>query len=173
MNRKQVKDVPVVRDFMTSPVITVTADMEAHEAIGLLLKHRISGAPVVEMDGMDKRLVGIISEKDFLAILTGGAFYDQEPSKVADFMKTECLTVEPDTDLFTVADIFMKVHYRRLPVVEDGRLVGIVSRRDVLNSSKHLWGSPGDNPPDPGFIPESVKSRLGQQGLPTVEKVNR
>lgn len=163
------QELPATREFMTREVIGVTPEMDIYEAIGLLLEHRISGAPVVVADAGGKRLVGIISEKDCLSILTNGAFYGPSGGPVEQYMSINPKTVSPDTDIFTVAGIFIAKRYRRLPVVQDGFLVGVVSRRDVLDASRRIWGR-GDehDPPDPGYLTEAIKAKLGASGLPRV-----
>jgi len=117
------------RDFMVSKLVTLRPDMEVLEAVSTLLKNRISGAPVVEKDGT---FLGVFSEKCSMhAILD--AFYEQLPShQVRMFMDKDAKTVDPDTHLLTIAQVFLLTPYRRLPVLEDGKLIGQISRRDVL-----------------------------------------
>ena len=161
-----IKKIPVVEDFMTRKVVVVTPDMDIHDAMTLLLTHHISGAPVV--DGTQKRpgkLVGVLSEKDCLTILSNGAFYGEGlavAGTVADFMTRDVVAMSPADDIFKVADVFLKRHFRRMPVVSrDHELLGIVSRRDVLNviQSLHEYRF---TPPDPGYVSERVKARLSQ-----------
>lgn len=124
------------RDFMVTRLVTLSPQTDAFEAIGLLLKHRISGAPVVEEDGT---FLGVFSEKFSMRVLIDAA-YDQLPScEVAAFMNTDFgRTITEQLDLLKIAQIFLDTPYRRLPVLRAGKLVGQISRRDVLRAEHHL-----------------------------------
>jgi len=123
------------RDFMITKLVTLRPEMDVLEAVQLLLKNRISGAPVVEQEGT---YLGVFSEKCSLHVLLDAA-YEQLPSnEVRMFMDTEAYTIRPDTQLLSIAQVFLLTPYRRLPVLEEGRLVGQVSRRDVLSASLDL-----------------------------------
>ncbi len=125
----------LAKDIMVTKLVTLTPQMDVFEAINLLLRHRISGAPVV--DG-DRRLVGILSEKCCMRVLVDAA-YDQMPTtETFAFMDAEPLTVTEETDLLTIAQIFLSTSFRRLPVLRDGVLVGQISRRDVLRAAHKL-----------------------------------
>jgi len=102
-------------------------DSTAAEAIRSLLKYKISGAPVVEKDG---QLVGIISEYQLLAVV-----YDDtmKARRVRELMSSNIVSVEEQTPVRELADLFVVHRIRRVPVVRDGRLVGLVSRRDLLS----------------------------------------
>ena len=131
--------IPVARDFMAKSVQTMRPDMNIFDAIAILLNRHFSGAPVVDEQG---HLVGILSEKDCLRVFVNGAIHQTAGGVVADFMSKSAVTIEPDDDIFTVADVFLKHSFRRLPVIENGVLVGQVSRRDVLNASRKLFNNP-------------------------------
>ncbi len=122
---------PVVRECMARKLLTLKADMEILDAVAFLLKHKISGAPVVDND---KHLVGVISEKDCLNLLAKGVRGNVPHGSIAEFMTTEVETISPDMDLYYAAGLFLKRNYRRFPVVEDGVLVGQISRRDILRA---------------------------------------
>jgi CBS domain-containing protein len=125
-----------VRDFMASRIVTFSPEMPISEAVGVLVQHRYSGAPVVDAKG---RLVGVLSEKDCLRVAVVGAADGAAEPLVGDYMTTGVETVEPDTDLLDVAEGFMQAAFRRFPVVEgDGRLVGQISRIDVLRAIDQL-----------------------------------
>ncbi|MDX1604986.1 MAG: CBS domain-containing protein, partial [Candidatus Competibacterales bacterium] len=107
------------------------------DAIHLLLKNRISGAPVVDKLG---NIVGILSEKDCLKVMLTASYYEEPGGKVEEFMTPEVKTVDAESSLVDVAEIFLETNYRRFPVVADGnRLVGQISRRDVLRALERLW----------------------------------
>jgi len=123
------------RDFMTKRLVTLPPEMDVMRAVQLLLKNRISGAPVVDADGL---LVGVFSEKCAMQVLLDAA-YEQLPSnQIRLFMDTKPQTIKPDTQLLSIAQFFLLTPYRRLPVLESGRLLGQVSRRDVMRASLDL-----------------------------------
>jgi CBS domain-containing protein len=126
------------RDIMTTKLVTLSPETQIFQAIAVLLKHEISGAPVIGSQG---RLVGIISEKDCMRVLAGGSYDHRESDEllsVAAHMSTHLITIKPDDGIYHIVDTFEKHNVRRLPVVEDGRLVGQVSRRDVLKGIKSM-----------------------------------
>ncbi|MEZ4331815.1 MAG: CBS domain-containing protein [Myxococcota bacterium] len=126
--------VPTASDIMTRALVVLTPAMPILDAARLLLKHEISGAPVLDEDGC---LVGICSEFDCLRVLSTGAFYaDDHGSEgvVAHYMTTVFHAAEPHQDIYALAQFFLTHGVRRLPVLEGGRLVGQVSRRDVLRA---------------------------------------
>ncbi len=128
--------VVLVREIMTTGLLTLKPDMPIFHAISMLLKNRISGAPVVDQSG---KLAGILSEKDCLRVFANEAFFSQNAGGlVSDYMSINIMSIDPDDDVFKAADIFLKNSFRRLPVVDDGRLVGQISRRDVLKASLQI-----------------------------------
>lgn len=129
---------PRARDFMTKKLLTLSPETDAIDAISMLLKHRFSGAPVV--DG-DQNLLGVFSEHYMMRLLINSA-YEQVPSTRVDaFMNTDQgRRIDEETDILEVAQKFIDTHFRRLPVLRDGKLVGQVSRRDVLTAEHHLAG---------------------------------
>ncbi len=126
-------DVPRAKDLMATKLITLTPDMDAFEAIHLLLKNRISGAPVIDKS---RQFLGSFSEKTSMTVLLGAA-HDQLPtSQVEAFMdKDRSRTIDEEKSLLSIAQMFLDTPYRRLPVLRDGALIGQISRRDVLRSA--------------------------------------
>ena len=120
---------PSVGDFMDTEVVSVSPETDLIDAIGLLLDNRVTGAPVVDADG---RLVGMLTEKDCLTLTTLGVDGDAAVGPVEKFMDRDVVSVSSDTDIYYAAGIFMANHFRRLPVVDDGRLVGAITRFDLL-----------------------------------------
>ena len=115
------------KDIMTKKIITVKANTPIYEALELIAKHNISGLPVVEDD---MTLVGIISEKDVLSL-----FYDHEErceKTVDDFMTQPPLFFDADESLLDVCDFLRKNVFRRVPITSKGKLVGIISIKDVI-----------------------------------------
>ncbi len=130
--------VPTAREIMTRSLVTLRPEMNAGAAAELLLAHSISGAPVVDENG---RLLGLLSEFDCLrAVASAGYELDRHDAiqTVADLMTEACHTVSPGIDLFGLAHEFVKLRVRRLPVLEDGQLIGQVSRRDALRAAVEL-----------------------------------
>ncbi len=127
------KDVVLkARDVMTRSVITVRPDVTILEAVRILVSRNISGVPVTNDAG---DLLGVLSEHDCLRVFGSGA-YDGEhvhfTQEVSDLMTTESRTVDPDTDIYSIASLFLDERIRRAPVIDGQKLVGLVSRRDVL-----------------------------------------
>ena len=143
-----------VRDIMTTELITVGADMEITEAAKVLINNRINGAPVVDDEGA---LVGIICQSDLIAQqkrlpipnlftfldgviqLSSQKQFEKQVRKIAALKVSEAMTpkpvtVKPDTGIETVAALMVDSNFHTLPVVEDGRLVGIIGKEDVLRT---------------------------------------
>jgi len=127
------------RDFMVTRLVTLRPEMDVIKAVQLLLKNRISGAPVVDAQG---RYLGVFSEKCSMHVLLDAAYEQLPSSEVRAFMDTDAQTIEPDTHLLSIAQVFLLTPYRRLPVLESGELVGQVSRRDVIRASLDLLKHP-------------------------------
>jgi CBS-domain-containing membrane protein len=113
-------------DIMTRTVITTKKDMVVTEVIALLLRWHISALPVVDDDG---KMVGIVSEIDIVNLAIDGNAAD---TTVEDVMSTDIISYNPDTELAVLVQAFSKKHLRRVPIIENGKVVGIVSRRDIL-----------------------------------------
>ena len=123
--------VGTAKDFMAKELVTVHPETDAYEAIVRLLKHQISGMPVTDAAG---NLVGVLSERDCLTTLVQAQYHELPTASAGELMSADVRTVSPDTDILQVAKIFLENKFRRLPVVENGRLVGQISRRDVLRA---------------------------------------
>ena len=120
-----------VKDYMSASLVTFTPNMDVMNAIDVLVKHRISGAPVVDEHG---NLIGLLSEKDCMKVAVQAGYYEQLGGRVEDYMTKQVVTVEAEASVLDVAKLFMEKGPRRYPVVDDNRLVGQISRRDVLRS---------------------------------------
>ena len=120
-----------VRDYMAVDLITFTPRSKVMDAMAVFLDRGISGAPVLA-DGV---LVGVLSEMDLIEVVVQDSYYNENLGIVADFMQTEVEWVEPEMDVFSLAQRFIKRHRRRYPVIENGQLVGQISRRDVLRAA--------------------------------------
>ena len=115
------------KDFMTKDVITLKEETTIEEAAELLLKNKISGAPVVEDD---MTLVGIITEKDILRLFYAGE--DCKSKTVSDFMTRHPVHYHPEESLKRVCDFMMTSPFRRIPVTSKRKVIGIISRPDVI-----------------------------------------
>ena len=126
---------PPVSDYMDKSFVTFTPDMDVYRAIDIMIEKKITGAAVVDEKG---NLVGVLSEKDCLRTLVHAAYSDLPTGKVSDFMTVKVVTISPDLDVFSVADKFLKVNHRRLLVVKDNKLVGQITRRDLLRAIQKI-----------------------------------
>jgi CBS domain-containing protein len=120
---------PVVGDFMDTRVHTVSPDTDIFDAVESLLKNHVTGAPVVDEAG---NVIGMLTEKDCLKLITTGDGADVPKGTVESFMDADVIAISPDTDIYFAAGLFLKNHFRRLPVVEGGKLIGAVTRFDIL-----------------------------------------
>ena len=119
-------------DIMTMPVITFRPETSIFQAIHTLLRRSVSGAPVVNDDN---EVLGVLSELDCLRMLSSDEFCNglqEEGGTVRDFMTEAGQTIPPDMDIYEIAHCFLSKPARRFPVVHNGKLLGQVSRRDVL-----------------------------------------
>jgi len=116
-----------IRDVMKSPAMAVRPDATLAEAVEFLTEHHIGGAPVA---GDDNVVVGIISELALIDVVFDEA---ARRAPISKYMTSEVHVVDADESLSRAAKLFALYSFRRLPVVEDGKLVGVVSRRDLMN----------------------------------------
>ena len=119
-----------VNEIMTTTVVTVPAESRVEDAARLLARHRISGLPVVDQSGAP---IGMVTEHDLLA---------KEGETVADIMSRSVVSVTPETDVEEVAHLLANRRIRRVPVLERDRLVGIVSRSDLVQQMAMRWVCP-------------------------------
>ena len=128
-----------VRDYTNARRMSFAPTMDVLEAIDLLVSENISGAPVIDDRG---RLLGFFSEKDCMFLATQVGFHNERAGEVADHMTSPAVTVEADSSVFDIAKLFIEKTPRRYPVVEDNRLVGHISRRDVLRAMREFTTKP-------------------------------
>ncbi len=115
-----------VKDIMTGDPVVVRPETTIDDAIELLLEHRVSGLPVVDGQGL---LVGVISEVDIIDLVYKAEI---EGSVVGDYMSRDVLFLDENASLDEAASIFSQKHIRRIPILRDGKLAGVVSRRDLI-----------------------------------------
>jgi CBS domain-containing protein len=167
--------------IMTRPIITVAPETPIVEAANTMLQRHISGLPVVDKAG---QLVGIISEGDFIRrseigtqrrrgrflkfILGSGReatdFVHEHGRKVAEIMTPDPLTINEDTDLEKIVELMEKNGVKRLPVMRGDKLVGIVSRSNLLQAVASL----AREIPDPTADDDHIRNRV----IDTLEKNN-
>ena len=119
---------------MDRKVTTLSPKDDIRKAIRSLLKNHVTGAPVIDDTG---RLVGMFTERDCLQLFTSGVDAEVPSGTVSDYMTTELTTVPPDMDVYFAAGLFLKHHFRRLPVVDKGRVIGAITRFDLLRVIDH------------------------------------
>lgn len=117
---------------MATKLITLSPDKDVFDAIGILVKNKISGAPVTDKDG---KLLGVFSEKSVMRILMDAACEQTPTNQIRAFMDTTPHTIDENMQLISIAQVFLTTPRRRLPVINDGKLVGQVSRRDVVKAA--------------------------------------
>ena len=120
-----------VRDFMKTNPLSISPETEIMRAVHLLVAEDISGLPVTDAQ---RRLVGILTERDCIAVALQAGYFDELGGRVEQYMTTPVETVEPDSSLMDLAELFARSPFRRCPVVEEGRLVGLICRRDILRA---------------------------------------
>lgn len=120
-----------VKDFMKRDLITFKPDTNVLAAIRILLKNKISGAPVVDDNGW---IVGVLSEYDCLKPNLLSSYHNDVGTLVKDYMSKNVITIKSHNSLTEAAQLFMDKGLRRLPVVENKKLIGQISRRDVLEA---------------------------------------
>ncbi len=123
------------RELMVSNLITLTPDMEVLDALDVLLRYRISGAPVVDESN---RFVGIFSEKSCMQFVVWAAYDGLPSNRLMKFVDTDPTVIDQETDMLTIAQTFLNAACRRLPVLDsEGRLLGQISRRDVMGAIRN------------------------------------
>lgn len=139
------------RDIMTHEVISIRPDATVHEAARLLSDYSISGAPVLLRDG---RMVGIITQADLIS---------KEGETVADLMTTRVICAREETSVDEVAQLLTSNRFKRLPVVRGERVVGVVSRADIVRMLASRWNCSTCGATAPGR-PPAVCTSCGADG---------
>ncbi len=121
------------KEIMQSSLITAKQDTTVIEAINILAQNKITGLPVVDDD---MNLVGLVSEKDVLSIayhvLAGIVDSAMDTRKIGDIMTKDVVSFRLDDNLADICQCFMNKPFRRVPVLDNGKLVGIISRKDIV-----------------------------------------
>ena len=126
-----------VRQMMDAATHAVPAELPIRDAIDVLIERGVTGIPVLGAGG---KVLGVLSEEHCLKLIAeGDAQYDEPTGTVAAYFDPSVPQVRPDMDIYFVAGIFLREReHRRLPVVEDGKLVGVITRKDVLRALRDL-----------------------------------
>jgi len=112
--------------IMTIEVITVGRQTSICEALEILLENDITGMPVVDDD---MTLVGIITEKDMLKLLS---VLENDSAVVEDFMTKEVVSFDQEEDIIAICECIIRNNFRRIPITSQGKLAGIISRKDII-----------------------------------------
>ena len=127
---------PLAKDIMTTQVICIDKDTPIFEAIELMVKNNITGVPVIESDST---IVGVLSEQDLLRLYHS---YEEEKNKtVNDFMTQPAIHFNENEDALDICYCLMQNSIRRVPVTSDGKVVGVISRSDILKKILDNWQS--------------------------------
>jgi CBS domain-containing protein len=125
----------LVKDYMSTDLVTLNSEMEIQQAVYKLIMHDKAGAPVLDEHG---RLVGILTDRDCMKVAMQGGYHGTPAGLVKDYMSSQPQWVGPEQSILTLADMFINSRFHRYPVVDNGRLVGMISRRDVMRAmGKH------------------------------------
>lgn len=133
-------DVPLkVSDYMSTKLITFTPDQSIETVMQALIKNRISGGPVVNEK---QELVGIISEGDCIKQISESRYYNMpmQDQTIEKHMVQNVETIDGNMHIFDAAKKFLNAKRRRFPIVENGKLVGQISQKDVLKAAMKLKG---------------------------------
>ena len=123
------------RQYMSKSLVTLRPDMDVIQAVHLLVEHKISGAPVLDDHG---NIVGMLTERDCMEVVLKASYHGELGGQVEQYMSRVVRTVDVDSSLLDLAQMFVNSAYRRYPVMDGNRLVGIISRRDMLRAVQDL-----------------------------------
>lgn len=125
----------VVKDYMAHTLVTFKPETDVLEAVHTLVEHRIAGAPVVDNEG---NLLGMLSEFDCMKVALNAGYHGIWGGPVRDFMSDGVETVDAEMSIVDLAQVFIEKKFRRFPVMQGTRLIGQISRRDVLRALEKI-----------------------------------
>jgi CBS-domain-containing membrane protein len=134
---RNMREAPIARDCLNQKVPVVSPGNDAFEAIRILLKSKSAGALVIDQR---QGVVGIFGEKNAIRVLANASYDRQLGGTVGEFMEPAPESLSPDTDLFIVAQRFMEGDLPLMPVIDNGEILGAVTRRDLLEAIEALQG---------------------------------
>ena len=128
-----------VKDYMTTNLITFKPEQSVEDVIETLIKNRISGGPVVNSKN---ELIGIISEGDCIKQISDSRYYNMPMAHrtIEQCMVKDVDTIDGEMNVFDAANKFINAKRRRFPIVENGKLVGQISQKDILKAALQLKG---------------------------------
>lgn len=126
----------LVRHYMSRRIAKLKPDMEILTAVHALLEFGVSGAPVVDNSGS---VVGVLTERDCMKVVLDASYYQEPGGLVEEFMTKHPEVLAPDLSIVDAARLFYENRYLRYPVVDSGRLVGVLSRSDVMRAMGDYW----------------------------------
>ncbi len=127
----------LVKDYMCHSLITFKKEDPLRKVIETLMKFKISGAPVVNEQN---ELIGVISDGDCMKQISESRYYNMPigEKRVEEFMETNVPTIDKNVNIFDCASLFYKHDCRRFPIIENGKLIGQISRKDILCAAMKL-----------------------------------
>lgn len=125
-----------IADYMATELVSFDPGDDIVTAMRVLLERHLSGAPVVDSRG---RLVGILSQKDCFEIVYRTAYHQDGSGQVQQYMSGDPECLEADCSVVEAADRFLHSNFRRFPVMRNGDLVGLISRRDILRALDEIY----------------------------------
>lgn len=125
------------REFMSEHIHTVKPETNIVDAIKLIIEHKISGLSVVDDSN---NLIGVISEVDCLRAILDGSYYGEVGGQVSDYMTANVQSVTSDMAIIDIAKLILDNNRRRMPVVENGKLLGQFSIRSILSAIINMEG---------------------------------
>lgn len=131
----------LVSDYMTTKLITFRPEQSVEEVIETLIKNRISGGPVVNENN---ELIGIISEGDCIKHISESKYYNMPMDNnhtVERNMVSNVETIDKNMNVFDAANKFISSKRRRFPIVENGKLIGQISQKDILKAALQMKGN--------------------------------
>ncbi len=121
----------LVKDFMDYDPHAIPVTANIRDVVKCLLKAGIIGAPVIDEN---EKVVGFVSEQDCIKEMLNDVFYCEEPPMVTAVMRTDVLTVTPDSSIVEIAQTMLQDKPKNYPVVDDGKLVGLINRSLILKA---------------------------------------
>ena len=125
-----------IEQYMATGLTTFSPDDDIIHAMRVLLDKHFSGAPVIDSNG---KLVGMLSQKDCLAIVFNSAYHQDWGGQVGQYMGRNVEHIDADSSIFDAADKLLHSSFRRFPVLRQGRLVGQISRHDIMRAIDDIY----------------------------------
>jgi CBS domain-containing protein len=125
----------LVKDYMARTLVTFKPDTDVLDAVHVLVNKRIAGAPVVDDAG---NLLGMLSELDCMKVALDAGYHGNMGGPVSEYMSAGVETVDADMSIVDLAQVFITSRFRRFPVMDGTRLIGQISRRDVLRALEFI-----------------------------------